>query len=131
MKRTPAAQLQAQSGALPLFLARTLTSSSGNGGDVTTPGEGAYNYDHGTVASIVATADTNYHFVNWTGTGVTAGKVANPNSASTTITMDGDYTVVANFAIDQHINFVISRQWTEATPGTTSQTVNYGAMVQQ
>ncbi len=80
---------------------RTLTSSSTTGGDVTTPGEGAFQYDNGTNAGIVASANANYHFVNWTGTAVTAGKVANPTSASTTVQMDGDYTVVANFAINQ------------------------------
>jgi hypothetical protein len=80
---------------------RTLNSSSTTGGDVTTPGEGAYTYDHGTVVNLVATADASYHFVNWTGTAVDAGKVANPNAASTTVTMNGDYTVVANFAADK------------------------------
>ena len=80
---------------------RTLTSSTTTGGHVTTPGEGAFQYDNGTNASIVATADAHYHFVNWTGTAVTAGKVNNPNAASTTVQMDADYTVVANFAIDQ------------------------------
>ena len=82
---------------------RTLTTSSTAGGSVTYPGEGSLDYGHGTVAFIVATPDANHHFVNWTGTGVTAGKVADPNSPSTTITMDADYTVVANFAIDQRI----------------------------
>jgi hypothetical protein len=105
---------------------RTLTSSSTTGGDVTTPGEGAFSYDNGTNASIIATADAHYHFVNWTGTGVTAGKVASPTSASTTITMDGDYTVVANFAID-----TFTLDYTAGTNGSltgnTAQVVNYGA----
>ncbi|MGA2069910.1 MAG: right-handed parallel beta-helix repeat-containing protein [Sedimentisphaerales bacterium] len=78
---------------------RTLTISSTDGGD-TMPSEGAFLYDDGTNANIVATADAHYHFVNWTGTAVTAGKVANPTSANTTVTMDADYTVTANFAID-------------------------------
>jgi rhamnogalacturonyl hydrolase YesR len=78
----------------------TLTSSSTEGGSVTTPGEGAFDYDYGTVVNIIATDDTGYHFINWTGTAVTAGKVANPTSANTTVTMDGDYTIIANFAED-------------------------------
>lgn len=82
---------------------RILTSSSTAGGDVTTPGEGTFNYDHGTIVGIVAAADLGYYFVNWSGSGVMAGKVANPNSAGTTITMDSDYTVVANFAINQYL----------------------------
>jgi hypothetical protein len=80
---------------------QTLISSSTDGGNVTTPGEGNFQFDNGTVADLVATADANYRFVNWTGTAVTAGKVANPNSAATTVTMDGDYDIAANFVINQ------------------------------
>ena len=104
---------------------RTLTSSSTTGGDVTTPGEGAFPYDNGTVASLVATPDAHYHFVNWTGTAVTAGKVASPTSASTTVTMDADYTVVANFAIDTFtLGYTAGANGT--LTGNTSQVVNYG-----
>jgi hypothetical protein len=84
---------------------RVLTSSSGAGGNVTTPGEGPFNYDHGSIVDIVASADANYHFIGWTGSGVDAGKVANPASASTTITMDADYSIVAGFAIDTRVIF--------------------------
>jgi hypothetical protein len=80
---------------------RTLTVSSTSGGSASAPGEGTFTYDHGTVAATAATAETNYHFVNWSGTAVDAGKVGDPNSASTTVTMDSDYTLQANFAIDQ------------------------------
>ena len=80
---------------------KTLTTSSSAGGSVTTPGEGAYPYDHGSSVAITATAQPNYHFVNWTGTAVDAGKVADAGSASTTVTMDADYTLQANFAIDE------------------------------
>ena len=65
---------------------------------MTAPGEGAFQYDHGTDVNLIATADLNYHFVNWTGDTST---IADVNSAVTTITMDGDYSVTANFAIDQ------------------------------
>jgi hypothetical protein len=73
----------------------TLTVSSTNGTVTKIPDQPSY--DHGTVVSIEAVAASNYHFVNWTGTGVTAGRVANPNAASTTITVDSDYTIQANF----------------------------------
>jgi lysophospholipase L1-like esterase len=82
---------------------KTLTSSSTTGGSVTTPGEGAYQYYHGTEVNLVATADLYYHFVEWTGTAVAAGKLAEPNLPVTTVTMDANYTVVANFAIDQRM----------------------------
>ena len=81
---------------------RTLTTSSTGGGSVANPGEGQFEYDHGSAVTIEATAEANYHFVNWTGTAVDAGKVANPNSTSTTATADADYTLQANFAIDRH-----------------------------
>ncbi|MGD0552817.1 MAG: S8 family serine peptidase [Sedimentisphaerales bacterium] len=82
---------------------KSLTTSTTTGGTITTPGIGTYSYDYGTNASIVASAGTGYHFVSWTGSAVTAGKVADPNSAGTTVTMDANYTVQANFGITQFI----------------------------
>jgi hypothetical protein len=78
---------------------RTLTTSTTAGGTVTTPGIGTYWYIHGTDANIVATADLNYHFVNWTGD---TNTVANSNAAVTTITMDANYAIQANFSINQY-----------------------------
>jgi hypothetical protein len=71
-----------------------LTTSSTAGGSVTTPGEGAFTYDGGTVVDLVAEAEEDYRFVNWTGD---VGTIANVNAASTTITMDDDYSITANF----------------------------------
>jgi len=75
----------------------TLTLPSTLGGTVTTPGIGNYSYVCNTSVPITAVADPCYHFINWTGSGVDAGKVANPNASSTTILMDGNYSVQANF----------------------------------
>jgi hypothetical protein len=86
----------------------TLTVSSGLGGSVTMPGIGAYSYPHGTVVVIGTKPDTGYHFVNWTGSAVDALKVADPNSASTTVTVNDNYTLKANFAANQHVLTVIS-----------------------
>ncbi|MHC4154862.1 MAG: InlB B-repeat-containing protein, partial [Planctomycetota bacterium] len=87
----------------PNAVDRLLTTSSSAGGSVTTPGEpGPYTYNHGELAAITATPLLGYYFVNWTGTGVDAGKVADPNSPTTTITMDADYSVHANFATNQY-----------------------------
>jgi preprotein translocase subunit YajC len=72
----------------------SLTTSSTEGGSVTTPGEGTFVYDEGDVVKLVATPDPGYGFVNWTGDVVT---VANANAASTTVTMNGDYSLTANF----------------------------------
>ena len=80
----------------------TLSISSTNGGS-TVPGEGNHLCDAGDAVSITAVEDSGYSFSGWTGTAVDAGKVANPGSANTTVTMDGDYTVVANFLIDNPV----------------------------
>lgn len=68
-----------------------LAISSTGGGSVTTPSEGTHAYDIGTVVPLVATPASGYHFVSWT------GPVANSNVASTNITMNGDYSVLATF----------------------------------
>ena len=74
-----------------------LTISSSDGGSVTSPGEGIFTYGSGTVVHLVATPDDyDYYFVNWTGN---VGTIANANAASTTITMNGDYSITANFAL--------------------------------
>jgi hypothetical protein len=71
-----------------------LTISSAAGGSVNVPGEGIFSYNASTVVDLVAEADSGYKFVNWTGDVTT---IANVNGASTTITMNDDYSVVANF----------------------------------
>jgi uncharacterized repeat protein (TIGR02543 family) len=75
----------------------SLTISSTAGGSVTTPGEGTFAHDAGTVVSLVATAASGYDFVNWTGD---VGTVANVNAASTTITINDSYSITAVFAED-------------------------------
>ena len=74
-----------------------LIINSMEGGVVTTPGyvylQGTFTYNEGDVVNLVATPGAGYQFVNWTGN---VGTIANVNSASTTITMNGDYTITAN-----------------------------------
>lgn len=104
----------------------TLTVSSTSGGSVITPGEGVFQYNQGSVVSLNAVSDLNYHFVDWTGTAVTAGKVADPSTPATTVTMDNDYTVQANFAIDTFtLNYTAGSGGTLS--GDTSQIVAYGS----
>jgi glucuronoarabinoxylan endo-1,4-beta-xylanase len=79
---------------------QTLSISSTSGGSVTTPGEGDFQYPRDTNATIVATPEQFYHFDVWSGSAVTAGKVADPCAASTTVFMDANYTVLANFELD-------------------------------
>src|SRR5665648_184692 len=63
-----------------------------SGGGTTSPAVGAHpGYAENQVVNINATPASGYHFVNWT------GAVADLNSASTTVTMDANKTVTANF----------------------------------
>jgi hypothetical protein len=79
-----------------------LTVSSGAGGSVTTPPEAGspHEYNLGAVATIVATPDTGFEFTFWSGQ---TGTIANVNAASTTITMDADYSIMANFEATQAV----------------------------
>ena len=71
-----------------------LTISSSAGGSVTTPGEGTFTHGAGTVVDLVARAEEGYDFVDWTGD---VGTIAYANYYSTTITMDSDKSITANF----------------------------------
>jgi len=80
----------------------TLTISSMTGGSVLGPGEGAFQFAPGESVIVQASTDEHYFFTHWSGTAVEAGKVANPGSQYTTVVVDADYTLVANFRIGQH-----------------------------
>jgi len=71
-----------------------LTIISSVGGNVTDPGEGTFVYDAGTVVGLLAVADEHYEFFAWTGDTGTLDDAVNED---TTITMNGDYVIVANF----------------------------------
>jgi len=78
-----------------VLLEYVLTAASSEGGTVTDPGEGNFTYFQGTVVDLLAVPDQDFEFVDWTGD---VGTVADTNSANTTITMDGNYVIQANFA---------------------------------
>ncbi len=71
-----------------------LAISSTDGGSVTVPGEGTRRYNAGTVVELEATPDEGYEFRRWTGD---TEPIADPNSASTAVTMNGDYSIEASF----------------------------------
>jgi len=71
-----------------LYLSSTL------GGNVTTPGEGPFLYDGGTIVSLNVTAESNYVFYRWTGE---VGLIGDAYDGSTNITMEDDYIIIANF----------------------------------
>jgi ABC-type transport system substrate-binding protein len=70
-----------------------LTISSPGGGS-TTPSAGAHAYAPGEKVNLAATPDGGYQFLNWSGD---VDTVADVNDPTTTITMDGDYFIQANF----------------------------------
>ena len=71
-----------------------LTISSTEGGSVTNPGEGTSTHDEGEVVDLAADAEDGYEFVNWTGN---VDTIYDVNAASTTIVMNDDYSITANF----------------------------------
>ena len=71
-----------------------LTIASTAGGSVTMPGEGVFSCDMCAAVNLAATPSSGYQFVNWTGD---VGTIANVNAAVTTITLNGDYSITANF----------------------------------
>ena len=79
-----------------------LSISSTVGGEVTTPGEGTYTYDAGTVVALVASPADGCRFVGWTGN---VGTIGNVDSVSTTITMNGDYSITASFEEEEAVYF--------------------------
>jgi fructose-specific component phosphotransferase system IIB-like protein len=82
----------------------TLTISSTAGGSVTEPGEGTFVCNATSVVNLTAEAEEGYYFVDWTGDVDTIGNV---NAAVTTITMEDDYSIAANFVAVKagHVGF--------------------------
>jgi hypothetical protein len=72
-----------------------LTISSTPGGTVTTPGQGLFTYSEETVVNLVAEPDAGYRFVNWTGN---VDTIADAYAATTTITVNNRYYIIASFA---------------------------------
>jgi hypothetical protein len=80
-----------------IFVRYDLTASSTEGGQATTPGEATFTYGKGTVVSLVAEPEQGYRFVCWTGD---VDTIANVNAAVTTVTMNGHYSILANFGLE-------------------------------
>jgi hypothetical protein len=76
------------------LISYNLTADSTDGGEVTSPGEGTFPYDCGTVVDLLAEPEEGYSFVKWSGD---VGTIADTDAAETTITMNGHYSITANF----------------------------------
>jgi uncharacterized repeat protein (TIGR02543 family) len=67
-----------------------------NGQGSVFPPSGNYDYVEGTIVNISATPDTGCRFAGWT------GEVNNKNAPSTSVTMDKDKKIIANFSCSTH-----------------------------
>jgi len=103
-----------------------LSISSSAGGEVTTPGEGAFTHEEGTTIGLVAEAEEGYRFVDWTGD---ADTIANINDASTTITMDGNYSITANFVAVYSLSLSSAEGGSVTTPGQGTFSYDEGTVV--
>lgn len=106
-----------------------LTVSSTDGGSVTEPGEATFTYDEGIVVNLLAEAEEGHHFVNWTGDTAT---IANVNVSSTTIAMNGDYEITANFEETEAAFYTLTVRVTGSgttTPPAGSHTYGAGAVI--
>jgi len=105
----------------------TLTVSHSGNGSVTSPGEGAYQYTQGTVVTLRAVANSGNAFVNWTGN---TGTIGNVTAAFTTITMNGNYNITANFQQTQYnLNISHTGNGTVSLPGEGTYQYAQGAVV--
>jgi branched-chain amino acid transport system substrate-binding protein len=91
-------------GCVPGPVQYDLTISISEGGEITTPGEGTFAYDEGTVVPLVVFPHTGYRFVNWTGD---VDSIDDVNAASTIITMNGSCEITANFEETPPITFAV------------------------
>jgi hypothetical protein len=107
-----------------------LTVSSTIGGLVTTPGQGTFSYDAGVVVDLMAEAEAGYEFVKWTGD---VASIADVNAASTTITVDDDCSIRADFAAVPSVRHSLAASSTAGgsvtSPGEGTFTYNAGAVV--
>ena len=76
------------------FIIYNLTIFSTTGGRVTTPGPEPHTYHAGEIVDLVVEVEKRYRFVNWTGD---VDTIADVTAARTIITMNGSYSIKANF----------------------------------
>jgi PKD repeat protein len=92
-------------------------------GGTTTPGVGGHSYAEGRVVTISASPAAGWRFDDWT------GNVANPDSITTTVTMDADQVVTANFSALAQYTLTMAvddPSHGETTPGVGANTVYEG-----
>jgi len=95
-----------------------LTISSTAGGSVTTPGEGTFTYDAGTVVDLVAEPEEGYQFVNWTGS-------ASGTTSTITITMNSDKSLTAHFEVE----VLFSDDFSDESSGWVTYDESFGRVI--
>ena len=103
-----------------------LSIASTAGGSVTTPDEETFTYVKGEMVNLVATPDTGYQFVNWTGD---VGTIADVKAATTIITMNGDYSITANFVAVYDLTISSTAGGSVTIPGEGTSTYDEGTVV--
>jgi uncharacterized repeat protein (TIGR02543 family) len=78
------------------------------GGGTTDPAVGSHTYPENEVVTLIATAASGYRFVDWTGD-------ASGTDPTTSVTMDGNKTVTANFARENIITSINIAGWENAS----------------
>ena len=112
------------------YQAYTLTMATGGTGTGTvTPTVGEHPYNYGTVVDLVAGSADGSTFTGWTGD---IGDVADPSSATTTVTITSNIAITANFSLDQHTLTMMATGGTgtgTVTPTVGEHPYNYGTVV--
>lgn len=97
--------------------ALTVAAAPPQGGSVT--GSGVFL--QGSSQPITATPASGWHFVNWTGSGI-----ANPALPSTTVTVDAEKAITANFALNNY-TLSYSAGPNGSLTGDAAQTIDHGS----
>ena len=109
----------------------TLTVDFTTGGtvtvdDITIPGKALLTYDPGTVVTLVAAPDAGYRFAEWTGN---ASTIDDANAASTTVTVNNDYSVTANFVKQYNLTISSTAGGAVTMPGEATYAYHEGEVV--
>ncbi len=96
-----------------------------NGTGTTSPASGTRSYAHGTAVNLVATPGSGWRFDSWTGDIAT---VNDTSSNITTIIMNGDYSITANFNDSATLTIAAADHGT-TVPAAGSHTYDVGSTV--
>jgi len=94
--------------------------------DLPIPGKAILTYDADTVVSLNAIPSAGYRFVEWSGNSTT---IADRNAASTTITMNDDYSTMANFVKQYGLTISSTAGGSVTAPGEGTYTYDEGKVV--